>query len=298
MVLEYMKRGIIAFVLILSVISFTSAGIFDWFKDPQLAPQNFSVTVGNAVPVVDIVDNPGSIALNPSSTRPVSINFTAQDNNGISDLNDATVSISFDYSGGGEQRTGGIADCSTSDIDSYTREYICFIDMEFYDIAGIWDITVSIDDLAGPLTGTNNTESFTVGELKFISLTPPTISFGVVSPGQTNIAGGDTTVTNDGNYDIQSNDLLIVSRALIGQTIATQNISGDDFASADQSEGDVCGSGTSLDENDQIPIPNFILSKGAAATRDVQHCLTSVPLGISDQVYSTEDYPAWEFNIV
>ncbi len=269
MVLEYMKRGIIAFVLILSVISFTSAGIFDWFKDPQLAPQNFSVTVGNAVPVVDIVDNPGSIALNPSSTRPVSINFTAQDNNGISDLNDATVSISF-----------------------------CFIDMEFYDIAGIWDITVSIDDLAGPLTGTNNTESFTVGELKFISLTPPTISFGVVSPGQTNIAGGDTTVTNDGNYDIQSNDLLIVSRALIGQTIATQNISGDDFASADQSEGDVCGSGTSLDENDQIPIPNFILSKGAAATRDVQHCLTSVPLGISDQVYSTEDYPAWEFNIV
>ncbi|MBU0894752.1 MAG: hypothetical protein KKF48_00625 [Nanoarchaeota archaeon] len=304
-----MKRGhlVLGILLLMIIIPFTNAGFWDIFKksEPQLEPQDVSVTVGNSPPSVIInyidSDQDNSVTLTQAGIVAVEINFNVTDFNGYSDIDDSSLAISFDLDLGGEQRTGAIGDCTSITNDgANTKEYICGINMYHYDHDGAWTATVNIDDQT-PEIGQDN-HSFIVEQLKAISLIPLGISFGTVTAGQPNIIGEDTEVTNEGNYAISA-DLAITAQNLTGDTTPSEYIPAINFNSADQSEADVCGSGSALIEDNPISIPNFVLSKGTIATplpnRNVTHCLTLVPTGISDQIYSATTIKTiqWEFLI-
>ena len=203
-----MKRGItILFIAsIFITLPFISAGLFDFFKkDAQLSPQEARAQVGNA----DIIIQDPMVSITPpiitaGGTDPVNIVFRVKDNNGNADIDDSSLNINIDYSGGGETtRSGTIADCSTLDIGNNIREYDCNINMYYYDAAGTWNIVISISDLGTPTSSdTDSDDSFTVSQLKAIDPTPLTINFGNVVPAQTDIESlTPTTVENQGNFN-------------------------------------------------------------------------------------------------
>lgn len=290
-----MKKEVIVLGVLLITIAmpFANAGFLDKLlgKDVRESPQDVSVTVGNAAPEFISVQGPTTVGLNPGAPKAVSINFTVQDNSGFGDIDDTTLSILF-FNDTTEQRTGTSANCPTITNDGVSKKYYnCTINMEHYDAAGNWTITLTINDSATtPIQATNNTESFIVSQSKSITLLPATISFGTVNPGALDTLGLETEVTNNGNFNIPAAGLTITAQHLNGSVTVTEIIPAANFSSADQGVNP-CVLGTQLSENVAVAIPAFLLAKGTQATplptRNLTHCLKEVPLGLSDQVYST-----------
>jgi hypothetical protein len=232
---------------------------------------------------------------NPGATNPIEIIFDVEDMDGVSDIDETTLSIQYTYNAGGEAtRTAGIGDCNSVD-NGNVRTYTCDVDMEFYDAAGVWTATVDVDDLSAQ--SGQDTQAFNVNLLRSISLNPGIINIGVVNPGQTTKVPTETTITNIGNSDIPTDSKLqIISQNLIGATNPAEFISGSDFQVADESV-DVCASGQQLSSNVAVDIPGITLLRGASSTRNIQYCV-SVQSGLSSQDYSAVGGNAWELSIV
>jgi len=303
------KKGIMIGIFFLALLlPLISAGFLDkiFGKDVRESPQDFSVRVGNTPPTVTVqsIINP---IIPAGSTGPVNIIFRASDNNGITTLVDSSIFIALNYSGGGESRAGTNANCIPTDIDSITREYNCNITLFYYDHSGIWGINASIRD-TGDLQGKDDDNTTVVPELRAISFPAGTIGFGSVTPGQTNIASLlPTGLTNNGNYGLDgvANSLYVESTSLIGQTNGAYNIPANNFKAAGASVSDVCSvGGTNLvGTPTQTPIPSVVLPKGSLGTsfptENVSYCLTLVPSGLLDQIYSTtaSGGVAWQITI-
>jgi len=243
------------------------------------------------------VDSDDFVDLNPGATTPVVIVFDVVDTNGYTDIDDSGVLIRFNYDAGGEPQRDVFNCPAPVDDGLNTKTFTCTVDMSYYDAYGDWTATVDVSDFLGLATD-QKTHGFQINLLRYITLTPPTINFGVVSPGQTNIPGiSSTTITNYGNFDIPGDSKIqITSQSLVGQTTPSETISGNNFRSAES--GDVCTAGTSLIETTPVDIPNVLLSKGPSSTETLDYCLTIVPIGLSAQDYSTQDYTAWDISIV
>ena len=259
------------------------------------APQNQPpiITI-NSVDIDNLVD------LIQGATTPVEIVFNVTDANGYADINDSSVLISFNYDTGGEPTRSNFSCLAPTNDGLNTKTYTCRVNMSYYDAPGTWTATVNVSDFLGPATG-QNTRQFNVNLLRAVSLSPPTIGFGNVIPGNTNVQSLiNTTITNEGNFDIQANSKLqIISKALIGQINPLEVISGNNFKLADQSVLNVCLSGINLIQDTPVDIPNIVLPRGPSSTREVQYCLTSVPVGISAQDYSASGLlGAWDIRIV
>lgn len=288
-----MKRGVILIFLFVLVLSFVNAGWLDklFGKEPQLAPQNFTVEVGNVAPAIINVQTLANFDLEAASPKNITINFTAEDPNGASTLDGTTTYVILNRTGE-PLRTNTMGDCILIGSAGNQANYSCNVTMWYYDDNGQWDINISIADDGG-LRAENSTESFEVNLLRHISLSPPTIDFPTVVQGQTNIISNqNTTVTNDGNFEVpEDGGFSIKSQNLNGTTIITEIIPGDNFNSTGSSgAATVCTGGTQLSTGVAINIPNVDLGRGAVApqnTEDIAHCLTLVPIGISTQTYTT-----------
>ncbi|MFH1585848.1 MAG: hypothetical protein ABIB79_03710 [archaeon] len=324
-----MKRGFgVLMISLLLVLPIVSAGFFDWVKEKvQLGPQetqDVAVTVGNAVPIVDVMGSTGiSSVIIEDSTGTATIIFQVSDANGQGevDMSGAPEAIDITITSPSlETRTadeGGCLTTATPVTNGY--EYTCDIIMSFYEEEGTWDVDVSVTD-SNSGVGTaddiaEDTDDLAVSQLKAIKLlrsilgTAGAIEFGTVTPDQTNIdstAGieaDDTQVVNTGNFIIDdavgATDLTIQSVALSN---GIDNIPATNFRSADQTDfAEVCsGPGGITHTGAEVSLTNFDLDKGSQATpvssRDVRHCLTLVPTGISSGVYNTGG-TGWTFRI-
>jgi len=275
------------------LVSSVSADLKDFFLSPS-APTDVSVQVGNAAPVVNIIvlDNP--ITLLSATTVSVNIDFTAEDPNGLpgSNLDDSSVTISFDYPAGGpytESRSGGIADCLTSDLGN-VRTYDCAMTMQYFDANGLWDVSVSVDDNAvPPLTGSDSSTT-TVNLLRDITLTTGSpISFGAVAPGQNDITTTPTSVDNNGNYM----GTIDVTAQNLEDSVFSDIIPAGNFNTAGSSgAATVCTAGTTLIDAIVVTITSTNLQKdtipGENLGEDISWCL-DVPSGIASATYSTTE---------
>ena len=285
-----MKKEVLIIGILFLAITLPLVSSF-FHKDVRESPQDVSVVVGNPPPEFIDIQAPTTVGLNAGGTKAVSINFTVQDNSGFANINDATLSILF-FNDTPEQRSGNNLDCVITNDGSNKKYYNCTINMEHYDAAGNWNITLIINDSgATPIEATNDTESFTVSQLKDIDpILPTTISFGTVNHGDLNTPGSESEVTNYGNFNILIAGLTITAQHLNGSVIINEIIPAGNFSSANEGV-DPCALGIQLSENVAIPIPDFLLLKGTQATpfpnQNITHCLTEVPPGLSDQEYST-----------
>lgn len=275
---------LIALLMIITILPYVNAGFFDIFKRitgrPITEQTNVSVSVGNVAPVIFNVQIT-SIDLNEGTTKDVIFNFSARDDNGISDLNDASAFAAFNKST--EPVRSGT--CILVETTSSNKTYQCTITMQFFDMTGGWTVNASIRDNGGNYNE-NVSTSVDVNLLRAISITPTSIGFPAVAPGGTNIISSqNTSVTNNGNYE---GTLDITSYNLTGETISSEQIPAENFRSAGLSGvSTVCSTGTLLADQIAATITSSGLPRGSSAQENVTYCLTLVPSGISTQTYST-----------
>ncbi len=287
------KREIMsAFVLIVLLLPLTSAGLLDWIREKiQLAPSeqtDVRVKVNDAPSILSIDTSFSPLTLLEGTTTDVVFQFTAQDLDGASDLNDATASADFSKTG---EATRSSPPCTRiSETLPNQRTYQCTITMQYYDDDGLWDITASIQDNSG--TQGQGTETFTVNLLQDISISPALINFPTLVQGSTNIQSlANTQITNNGNFNTPTDgSIQITATDLTGEIISAETIPAINFRAGDISElASICTTGGSALSNAiATAIPSISLPRGQAGSNigSITYCLTLVPGGISSQFYS------------
>jgi len=302
-------------VLLVGVLFLMGSLVSAFFhKDPQLGPTegtDVDVTVGNAVPTVVIQSlTPNPVIIASGGSQVVTLVFRASDNNGNGDLDDTTIDLDLDGPTV-DNIPGDETDCTLPGavIDANTLEYTCTLTVQFWNEEGTvvgldpWTFTARISDSA-PAEGTD-TFQFDVQQLTSIAIAPATVTYPPTSPGSQFASLADTVVTNDGNVDIADGDLGLTAFDLCddsGATCTGNTLGADNFYAGDESIVlDACNDGgaVNLADNSARVITSFVLARGPAATRNVEHCL-DVPLGTPEDIYSTN--PAvggttWTFQI-
>ena len=284
------KAGLALFVIIIFItVPIISAEFFDVFKkDVSLAPSQdteVAVSVGNAAPtIVSVSAIPATDPIG-GTTKIITFQFTAQDTNGASNLNDASASASFAKSGE-PTRTGT---CSFVSTAGNQKTYSCTVTMQYYDDNGVWTVSVSIQDQAAA-TGSDSSTSFTYNLLRDITIIPTLISFPTTIQGSTNLLSTtQTSITNKGNFNTPTDgSIQVTGFDLKGAITPTETIPASNFKSGDTSAVDVCtvvGGGTTLSNGVATNIAGATLTKGVSGGGTIKYCLTIVPTGISDQNY-------------
>jgi hypothetical protein len=295
-----MKRGkIILLSLLFLILGFQ---LFFYFQKPNVlfGPsdiQAVDIQIRNLAPTILSVDDvPSNVVLLAGTTSTVTFNFTAQDLNGAADMVLGNASITLD----GEQERINDS-CVVVLTVGKTKTFNCNVDMEYYDSNEEWTVTVRVTDLNG-LGVSNSSKKTTPGLLKDISLSPQTIVFGQVDPGEINKTFNEINITNNGNFETLTDGVIsIIALDLIGQNDPLEIISAESFRIDDISNlSSVCASGIQLINNTLVET-NIILPRYDGADIETSRgiatlCIPLVP-EISAQSYLTIEGGSWEVKI-
>jgi hypothetical protein len=285
-----MKRGklIFYFVLLVAVISLASAGIGDWFGTGRAsdAPQDVSVTVtgANSPEVIYVEDINGGAGVDPVEYGVTSINLEIRvyDADGVGNIDDSSIIALFTR--GAVTRTGPCI--WSTDIDAYTANYSCSVNMYYYHEAGTWNVNASARDQENNYAE-NTSEIFTYLELKAFDtpLSPAELNWPPLVQGASNqnASNDPTLVNNTGNY---AGSIYIAAYDLVGEDNPAENISATDFTVAGSSGPECSGSALGPDGvNNDTGIAANPGPEGSNLAY-IYYCIPSVPT-VSSQTYST-----------
>ena len=255
----------------------------------------------NNAPTIPIVYGNVSYFPTEASTTSITFNFTAEDSDGVADLNDATAAAYF-------QRTGETTRSNTSCVAGATvgdqKNYSCTIDMWYFDEAGDWTINVTIQDDSGA-NAENSSTTFSYQLLTAMVISPSALTWpSPINLSDTDIGSSNdpVTINNTGNDEALSINTTAFN--LRGETTITEFIFANNFTISNVTEG--C-SGTTLANATSTNITSTILFRGnnslnfgnsTSGQEQLFFCLKGVPQDISAQSYSSAAYGAWEIRIL
>ena len=302
----------ILFVVFLN-IAFASATFKDFFSKitgkATSGTTNVSITVTGANPVTILLVSNIS-ATSPTENSYVNISFyaTVSDADGVNDINDSSVRANFSRSG---ETTRQNTSCSlVADIDSTRANFSCTIAMWYYDGSGAWNVAVGGSDLGNKSVVYNTSTNFTYNQLQAIVISPLSLTWATVSPGNTNQTSNNdpTLINNTGNYNIPNitvNGINLHGDSVNSAFINVGNVTvGNNTGS--NAECDISGpnNATILVNGTDIQIDNTILNKGNHTINNNQtgqellfYCFRTIPSTIPSQTYSTTYGGAWIIKI-
>ena len=316
------KRGVRVIIflgfLILLIVPLTSAGVFsDLFGkitgEVSSQPTNVSVSVTgiNAV-TVDVFNNTltGSVT-DPTEDSVNNIEFfvTVTDSDGVNDINDSATNATFSRSG---QPTRTNSSCVlVGNLDANSANFSCTISMHYFYEIGSWNITVFANDLGNKTAQSNISQIFQYNQLQAIKISPTSLTFPSVSPGNTNQTSDNdpTLINNTGNFDVTSGNVQVNAINLQRQDISTDFIFAANFSVGNATGGGPpaeCGA-TSLVNGTDTGITNTILPPGnnslnnqnsTSGQEQLFYCIKNIPSDISSQTYSTTGLGSWTIKIV
>jgi surface protein len=157
--------------------------------------ENASYCSGTASPSINSLDFTSSINPAAGQNRTVYINFTASDADG--NLNTSSASLKINTSTSTKNSV-----CQASTINSTTVGFNCSVEMQHFDVAGLWYINVTIADNSTSFA-TNFTEYFTYNQLLYLQATPSIFSMGSYEPnGSYQSPSSNITLDNMGNVNL------------------------------------------------------------------------------------------------
>jgi len=263
-----------------------------------------ALAIQNIAPAIPFVESIS--AQNPveSSYRDVTFKFMAQDSDGYSDLNDSSALAKFTRAG----ETARSASCTSvgGEADGGYKNYTCTVQMWYWDGAGAWDVNVSIADV-NAARAENNTANFTYNQLTAIVISPSTVNWPQILPGDANKTASDfTTINNTGNAVISSGNVRVKAINLYGQTNPAHLIYAENFTSSVYTGGSPPAecSGDQLENGTFVSITGSALPKGnlsaggGTAQEQLYYCLIKASSSLIKQIYSTTVAGAWYIDIV
>jgi len=305
--------GFVGMVFVFAMLALLSSSIVAGFfhKDPDLSPVDVTANVGNEPPTVvsvSAVTDSGGVAgtVNPFSggTRDAFVSFVMDDANGGNDLNLASGIAEFDITGNPNAlRTvacSAAATCPACANPATQRNYTCTVQMQYYDIDGVWNVNVSAADSAG-IRVENNINTFTYTSLFAVNIAIPSIAWGTLG-----IAASDFNQTADLSLGIENfgntvlNTMNVNASQLNGTVTASEIIPSARFGGsantgAPNPECDITGSTANVfiqDLNVLMIGANLPLTVEPGPTLGLEELHFCIPpslsdLGLSAQSYST-----------
>jgi len=249
---------------------------------------------------------------NEATSTIITINFTAYDIDGFSDLNDATAKINVTG-----DSTPTVRDNSTcqrlTTFDSYYANYSCAIEMWWWDASGQWNITAYIQDDESK-SASNNSQDFYVGLRTSFALGPSILSWPGISPRLTNQTSTNDPVllNNTGNDDIVSGQIGINATNLLGEENSNLGLWAANFSVGINTGGVSCVgaactecAGTQMSSSVYTNVTGALLSKGnysindgTAGQEQLYLCLRYTGSELITQTYSTGANGAWTIRIL
>lgn len=300
------KEGSIVFLVIVSIIiilPLTTAGLSPdfWKKITGWAssqPTNVSITVSGANPVtISWVETITAQDPVENNKKTISFIFTASDEDGAADIDITSGQAQFQKTGETSRQN---LSCVSETPSGNQLNFTCSIDMWYWDINGTWTINVSANDLGNQTRQYNISTTFTYNLLKAMVISPNSLTWAAVSPGDTNQTSNSdpTTINNTGNYN---STIQLTGIDLAGETISTEYIHAGNFSVGINTGGTppVECSGTTLVNATAATISNTIANRGnlsaggGAGQEQLYYCIKQIPSGISSQTYSTSTGGSW-----
>jgi hypothetical protein len=297
---------VILFVVLL--ISFASAGFFDFLKPTGKATDTFDVNISvtSGTPNIYNVFGYSAVGLNlgPGNTH-FYINFSVNDSDGAFNLNNATAALNLSL---GSEITRYNSSCWTYEYGGNHANVSCNITMWWFDGDGNWEIGVNITDNNGN-TGTNTTQTITVNTLDGFEMYPSSLSFSTLTPGTYNQTPSNyLLMKNTGNIPYTSNLVDINASDLRGEDTPGLALWADNFSASPNTGGNIeCNgssvSATELTNRTYASITNVVLSDGNYSINDgtgqenMYLCLGEVGAELTEQYYSTDNLGAWTVRV-
>lgn len=311
-----MKKSLIIILGILLLVPLASAGLFDWVTlsgQASTASQDLNISIGNTGPqITEITLQDLYYTAVENSSTVFSFNVYVYDHDGAGDL-DSDVGLFANITKGGESEVLGGSCSRESDIDANTANFSCAVEMWYFYAYGNWSIGVNISDNSS-IQAVNDTATFDWSLLtSFIGAPSPLTFTGVtIAPGDGNITSDNDAyeLSNTGNDDIASGQILINSSDLVGETDpsrvmeATQfrvHTSTADNDGANNQDKVECGSGTAMVNVSYVGVVGASLASGnltaGAAQEELYYCLFEAVSTLTKQAYSTEGTVPWVVKI-
>src|SRR3989344_8193138 len=150
----------------------------------NLSPFDVNVSVGNSPPQIDFVGFTNSQA-NLSGVQKVSINFTASDGNGASNLNDASARVEiFNLSLTPAVRVNST--CISVGESGNARNYTCEVGMWYFDPYGQYIVNVTISDNGG-LIAENSSKIFSYSKTNGVDIYPTGLTWPAITTSSINV---------------------------------------------------------------------------------------------------------------
>ena len=158
-------------IVVLLIVPLTSASLFSnwWGKITGKATSDttaLNITIGNSAPTIPFVQAISAQDPVIGSTRSITFNFTAQDTDGVANLNDSTAAAYFQKSG---ETTRSNTSCVAGSTSGNQKNYSCPIDMWYFDLNGAWTINATISDV-NDANGENSSTTFTYNLLTAMNM--------------------------------------------------------------------------------------------------------------------------------
>ncbi len=314
---------ILSFVVVVFMISFVSANLFDDVKNfftgkISQQPQNVNVNVqGVSNPDVTSVENINlGVPVDPFEGGSRTLIFVVRVYDADGEANLGANAASAKFVGPLGTDTGFIA-CGTRTLvgDGFSADYTCTIDMQYYYEEAripdpLWTVTVTATDLDGRVDATpHNTETFEYTLFKGFNLGTSTIpnplTWPTLAPAATNrpSSSGKTELVNTGNYgkkpgeniflttyDLRAADGTLFSGPGTEFSVGSTTGVGDPECNVGVTAVAVT-SGDGVDTNTGI---GANAGPSGSNTASAYYCIPTVP-SVPSQAYSTTNAPsqAW-----
>ncbi|MBS3092933.1 hypothetical protein J4466_05960 [Candidatus Pacearchaeota archaeon] len=252
----------------------------------------------------------------PSDTN-ITINFTAYDAEGASNLNSSSAMINITR--GGEPVRAN-SSCAQINAAGNQANYTCQVTLYWFDSDGPWNITASIKDNLQEFAQ-NSTTTLVINTLTGFVVSS-SLSFSSINPGSVNnTPTGNLRLNNTGNQMIVTGSISVNATSLRGEQDITKyfysgNFSISNNTAAGKPECDILtssGGGTAINlseisGNSFVPVNgtyvnatltrgNFTVNNGETGQEDLYICLRIAGSELSSQAYSTSSLGSWTIKI-
>src|SRR3989344_704732 len=311
--------------------TFSTAGVYNitaYYTGSQNYTQNWSIPFYvnvtpalNTAPQIKNVTVIGgtTITLNEGSNTNVTINFTVEDAQGVSDLNTA-VNVTFTKAG--EQTRANYTCFRETPAVGNNANYTCAVDLWWFDDDGAWIINATVSDLSNEVTS-NFTQTLTVNPITGVIVGPGNLSFGTLNPGSKNQTASTALILNNtGNQDIYDGKIEINATTLSGESNSALGIHSGNFTVSNTTSGgnvqcdtsnttairlaSVSGkSFVSINITDvansqmtsNLSRGNYSVNNGITGQEQLYICISLVGAELSQQSYPTSVNKAWTIRI-
>ncbi len=301
-----------AFIIIFS--SLASSGIFDWIKEGTItgrattSTHTLNISIANTAPSISFVTPVLAQAPFENGIRNFIINFTAHDQDGTGNLNNATARINATKTG---EPTRSNATCGVvGNNNSTSANYTCTIPMWFFDDTGAWNITVAINDTDGSFAQ-NTTQNFTFNTLTANVAGPSVVTFASISSGARNTtpSSGPLLMNNTGNVAIANFSIDLNATDLDGETDSALSIYARNISIGTKTGGTPtaeCGGQnvTLLSKsvytaiaNASLPRGNHSIANNATGQENIFICIQYAGNELTGQPYSTSNEGSWTLRV-